>query len=237
MDFVSESRLGVVRGPPGTPTLGITLLNAVGLGQVSYRVVELDDFRDADGFEIGESDKFEFLSEGVIDERVNVPQDLAHVLAFGPVTIAPGDSFQAAFAFVATAGDVGDLREAAARARSAYAVEILGQEPPPGGIPSRLTLEPPFPNPLPPGGSGVTVRFGVPEGDLGPFEPRETSLRVVDIRGRIVRTLVDEPLVPGNYERAWNGLDEEGRGTPSGVYVVLLESGTAREIRKLVVIR
>jgi flagellar hook assembly protein FlgD len=85
--------------------------------------------------------------------------------------------------------------------------------------------------------SHVTIGFGVPAGELGPFQPRAVHLRVLDVRGRVVRTLADEELAAGSYQRQWDGLDADGRAVPSGVYVVLLESGSERALRKLVVVR
>jgi flagellar hook assembly protein FlgD len=62
-------------------------------------------------------------------------------------------------------------------------------------------------------------------------------LVVVDVRGRLVRTLADESLAPGNYQRLWDGRDAEGRPLPSGVYAVLVEAGSEREVKKVVVVR
>lgn len=237
MDFVPELKLAVVEGPPGTPVLGIVGLTAVPLSRVSYRSIELSEFEAPEGgTEITEAEKFEFLSAGVVNAAVEEPQDLAQVLGFGPEDLAPGGSTQAAFAFVA-GRSLSELRDAAARARFTYETEILGREPPPGGIPSRLTLDRPFPNPLLPGAAAVTVGVGVPAGELGPFEPREVELRVLDVRGRIVRTLVSGDLAPGFHQRTWSGLDDAGRQVPSGVYVLLAELGSQREVRKLVVVR
>jgi hypothetical protein len=238
MDFVPEVRLGVVQGSAGTPSLGLVVLNAVSLSDLSYRIIQLEDFKAAGGgLEIQDADKFEFLSGGVPVVRVRTPQDLAHLIAFGPQTITPGDSFQAAFAFVA-GRDLAELRQAAARARSTYETEVLGREPPPGGVPEEPTLSNPFPNPLLPGLAAVTLEFGIPAaGDLGLFAARTVELRVLDVRGRVVRTLVEGELAPGNHERSWDGLDDGGRAVASGVYAVLLEVGGERRVRKLVVVR
>ncbi len=238
MTYVSDLRLGVVQGPPGTPTLGIVALNAAPTADISYRVIQLANFQPSTGgTEITEADKFDFLSDGVVDATVSAPQDLAHVLGLGPRTIAAGDSFQAAFAFVA-GENLAELRDAAVRARTTYEVAIQGHEPPPDGIPERLTLAAPFPNPLTSTSAGeVTIGFGIPAGELGPFEPRSVRLLVVDVRGRVVRTLADEALAPGNHRNSWDGLDADGRAVPSGVYAVLVEAGSERELKKLVVVR
>jgi hypothetical protein len=237
MDFVPAVRLGTVTGAAGTPTLGVVALNDVPLGDVSYRIVELAEFQaGAGGTEITEADKFAFLSEGVPVTRVATPQDLAHLIAFGPETLAPGDSFQAAFALVG-GEDAAAARDAAARARAVYDEVLRGVEPPPPGVPEALVLENPFPNPLRPGEGAATLRFALPAGAGGSLGPAQAELRVLDIRGRVVRVLADEELDPGEHERTWDGLDADGRAVPSGVYAVLLESGGSRALRKLVVVR
>jgi hypothetical protein len=237
MDFVPAVRLGTVTGAAGAPTLGVVALNDVPLGDVSYRIVELADFQaGGGGTEISEADKFEFLSEGVPVTRVGTPQDLAHLIAFGPETLAPGDSFQAAFALVGGA-DAAAARDAASRARAVYDEVIRGVEPPPPGVPEALVLENPFPNPLRPGEGVATLRFALPAGADGSLEPVPADLRVLDIRGRIVRVLAEDDFEPGEHESTWDGLDADGRAVPSGVYAVLLESGGARALRKLVVVR
>jgi flagellar hook assembly protein FlgD len=110
-------------------------------------------------------------------------------------------------------------------------------EPPPPGVPEALVLENPFPNPLRPGEGAATLRFALPAGAGGSLGPAQAELRVLDIRGRVVRVLADEELDPGEHERTWDGLDADGRAVPSGVYAVLLESGGSRALRKLVVVR
>jgi hypothetical protein len=37
--------------------------------------------------------------------------------------------------------------------------------------------------------------------------------------------IVDEELELGRYQRAWDGLDDSGRHTASGVYLVRLQVG------------
>jgi hypothetical protein len=55
-------------------------------------------------------------------------------------------------------------------------------------------------------------------------------LRVIDVRGRTVATLVDGMLAAGPHEATWNG------GAAPGVYFALLEAPGRRESRRLVVV-
>ena len=56
-------------------------------------------------------------------------------------------------------------------------------------------------------------------------EPSRVCLRVYDLNGRLVRTLVDEPKLPGSYTVMWGGIDERQRRCSAGVYFVNLSTG------------
>jgi hypothetical protein len=63
-------------------------------------------------------------------------------------------------------------------------------------------------------------------------------LRVFDVAGRLVRTLVDEDMHQGFRQSVtWNGLDENGLRVSSGVYLYRLEAGDFMATRKLVVLK
>ena len=55
------------------------------------------------------------------------------------------------------------------------------------------------------------------------------SLKIYDTRGRLVRTVVNGNLKAGSYDRvySWDGRDDAGRISPSGIYFFRLstESG------------
>ncbi len=77
------------------------------------------------------------------------------------------------------------------------------------------------------GANGATVRFAL-------TRTAPVRLRVYDVRGRVVRTLVDDPYAPrGNHTVTWDGCVASGATAPSGVYEVLLtaESTDARTAR------
>ncbi|MFH1279929.1 MAG: S8 family serine peptidase [Candidatus Eisenbacteria bacterium] len=63
-------------------------------------------------------------------------------------------------------------------------------------------------------------------------------LRVCDVAGRSVGTILDAPVGPGKGLRAsWDGKDEEGRRVSSGVYFLRFEAGSFSATRKFIVIR
>ncbi|MBA4377286.1 MAG: hypothetical protein C0395_01280 [Gemmatimonas sp.] len=81
-----------------------------------------------------------------------------------------------------------------------------------------------------PARGGAAMAFALPRGGAA-------TLRVFDLAGRLVRTLVagDRPAGPG--AAVWDGRDEGGRDAPAGVYFCRLESAGAAVTRKLVLVR
>jgi hypothetical protein len=62
-------------------------------------------------------------------------------------------------------------------------------------------------------------------------------IKVYDVSGALVRTLVDNVVGRGAYEVAWDGRDGAGRAVGSGIYFVLFEAGQMREVRKAVLLK
>jgi len=62
------------------------------------------------------------------------------------------------------------------------------------------------------------------------------TLRIVDVRGRVVRTLLDGPTPAGAHDLTWDARDSRGRSVNSGVYFIELLAGNERQSRKAVVI-
>jgi hypothetical protein len=87
-------------------------------------------------------------------------------------------------------------------------------------VPVSMTLEQNFPNPFNP---ATMIRFSVPE-------MRRVTLKVYDVLGRAVSTVVDETKAPGSYAVEWNA-----SSLPSGMYFYRLEEGRSTLTRKLVV--
>lgn len=91
----------------------------------------------------------------------------------------------------------------------------------------RLMLAQNGPNPF---SAATTIRFGLPL--AGPV-----ALRVFDLNGALVRTLVDGPAAAGPGEVAWDGRDASGAPVPTGVYFYRLTTAHGSETRKMIVQR
>jgi hypothetical protein len=97
-------------------------------------------------------------------------------------------------------------------------------------IPERFWLSQNYPNPFNP----VTkIKFDIIQHTPYPLSRGENViLKVFDITGKEIATLVNEQLQPGNYEITF-----DGSNIPSGVYFYQLNSGNYRATKKLMLLK
>jgi hypothetical protein len=93
--------------------------------------------------------------------------------------------------------------------------------------PTEVRLEHNYPNPFNP---STTIQYSV-------ASQGRIRLRVFDLVGREVSTLVDNVIAPGYYTVTWNGADGAGNPLPSGVYYYRLESSTGQLTRRMVLLK
>jgi flagellar hook assembly protein FlgD len=62
----------------------------------------------------------------------------------------------------------------------------------------------------------------------------EVSLKVFDLTGRLVRTLVNGVSDPGVHYVTWDGRNQEGAVAGAGVYFYRFEADGVSETRKMV---
>ena len=81
------------------------------------------------------------------------------------------------------------------------------------------------PNPF---SSQTSISFRLPV-------PGAASLKIYNLKGQLVRILLDDTLVSGAGSVDWDGLDASGRRVASGVYLVRLTQSGRSGVRKIVV--
>lgn len=99
-----------------------------------------------------------------------------------------------------------------------------------GALPTHLALHQNYPNPFNP---QTTISYELPAA----ARPERVRLRIVDVAGRVVRTLVNENQPGGSYRATWQGKDDRGESVSSGVYFYVLDAGGERRTRKLVLLK
>ena len=83
------------------------------------------------------------------------------------------------------------------------------------------------PNPFNP---ATDLKFSIPR-------QADVTLRLYDVSGRLVRSLVNETLEAGSHEVRWNGRDDSGRAVASGTYFARLSVAGEPSVRPLVLVR
>ena len=99
--------------------------------------------------------------------------------------------------------------------------------PVPDPVPKYTRLYQNVPNPFNP---TTTIQF-----DLAHDGP--VTLRIFDVAGHRVRTLLDGKLAGNRHQVTWNGLDDTGRRVASGVYLYRLTAQDLTATRRLVLLK
>ena len=88
--------------------------------------------------------------------------------------------------------------------------------------PTEFTLPPAYPNPFNP---ITNIQFSIPE-------LSEITVSVYNIRGQLIKSLIERQLPPGNYSVKWNAT-----GYPSGIYFIQLWENKNNYIQKIILMK
>ncbi len=97
-------------------------------------------------------------------------------------------------------------------------------------IPKSVELLQNYPNPFNP---DTRIQFKLRSGRL----PLHTTLRIYNVRGQLVRTLLDEERTGGDYSVLWDGRDKSGDEVSSGIYFCRLSAGSSSQVKKMVLLK
>jgi hypothetical protein len=104
---------------------------------------------------------------------------------------------------------------------------IVGVDGKPTVMPLAYELGNAYPNPFNP---ATTIAYAIPVSN-------HVSLKVINLLGQTVRTLVDRHTTAGTYKVVWDGRDEAGRTVPSGIYFYRMESSHFRQVKKVMLVK
>jgi len=88
-------------------------------------------------------------------------------------------------------------------------------------------LKPNFPNPFNP---STTIGFNMPVAG-------NANLSVYNVKGQLVKTLVNGNVTIGDHKVVWNGTDNSGQSVSSGVYFYRLTTSGNTETRKMMLMK
>ncbi|MFA6597959.1 MAG: glycosyl hydrolase 53 family protein [Ignavibacteriaceae bacterium] len=84
-----------------------------------------------------------------------------------------------------------------------------------------------YPNPFNP---KTTIKFSVPEKTM-------VHLKVFNLLGEVVKTLVNETKEAGEHSIEWNSLNELGNPVNSGIYLIRMDAGSFSQMRKMILLK
>jgi hypothetical protein len=94
-------------------------------------------------------------------------------------------------------------------------------------LPFSFALQQNYPNPFNP---QTTISYQVPV-------TSDVKVEVYNLKGQLVRTLVDQRVNQGRYTVVWNGDNSSGQIVSSGVYFVKMTAGKFKQVRKMTLVR
>jgi hypothetical protein len=97
-------------------------------------------------------------------------------------------------------------------------------------LPIEFRLEQNYPNPFNP---STNIGYQIPVVD----SRVPTTLKIYNILGQEVRTLVDDKMDAGYYSVTWDGRDGHRREVSSGIYFYRIKAGTFSNTKRMVIIR
>ena len=94
-------------------------------------------------------------------------------------------------------------------------------------IPSYFELHQNYPNPFNP---VTTIKYQLPV-------ESKVSLKVFDVLGREVKTLINEFQPAGHFKLEWNGTDSFGNKVTSGIYFYRIETDNYNSVKKMLLLK
>ena len=133
------------------------------------------------------------------------------------------------YAFYSVARDnVGNVEdtpnEPDAKTKAGQVTSVSG---PDDNLPKTFSLSQNYPNPFNP---STNIRIEVPKAS-------HLTIKIYDILGRAVRTLVDRQFEAGRYVEVWDGRDNKGLPVGSGIYFMRMQADRFVRVKKLMLIR
>jgi len=94
-------------------------------------------------------------------------------------------------------------------------------------LPQSFELSQNWPNPF---NSTTVIYYALPKA-------AHVSLQLFNVRGQLIRVLVNSHKSAGRYQAVWDGKDDSGRVVASGVYIYRLHAGEDSEVKKMALLK
>jgi len=211
-------------------------MDATGLVELALRLEgNLDEVKGVSA--VFELDGMEFVSARLSDEMSSpaartflwAGDDQIDLAILGTDVAIGGSGELARLTFQVTGEDYSaDFASAAIRGidNGSMDAELEGYTPK-DELPATFKLVQNTPNPFNP---MTTIAFNVPH-------ESQVAIRVYDVTGRVVRTLVDGVTEPGRHAAVWDGRNDHGEHCGSGVYFCVMETPEYHGSNKMMLLK
>ncbi len=220
--YDATRKMGYAQNAASNPTklVGTRLLTSN--ATISYRSIN-NPSELYDGF--SDLEKWNFLSGGIQTQTLD-NMDVSTLLAEGPMSIPAGEMIETAFAIVG-GNSLSELQTNADQAQSFWEGAWAGVEAKNIAIPQNLLLAQNYPNPF---NSTTVISWRLAISQV-------VELKIFDLLGQEVRTLVHEKQEAGSHSVIWDGKDEQGNLVASGIYLYRIQAGDFVQSRKLLLMK
>ncbi len=214
---------------------GIAPGQQLGLTAMKIFTIDVDPATDSERYLVLQGYDYNTMVMDAYDETGDdVPGDKRFVMVSGPFDLAPGDTATICVGVMA-ALDTTILKILSDSAQSVYNTYVGAGGAPPDVAPVSEMRARNQPNPFT---RTTTINYQL-------TRPGLVSLKVYNVTGQLVRTLVDgtspsaaSPRGEGRVGSvSWDGRDERGRMAAAGVYLYQLRAGDKALTRKMVLLR
>ncbi len=210
--YDATNKLGYTYNTLSTyPYLGIAVMTNQNM---NYKPIAMGDL--FDGFTTEE--KWQTLSSGTSTDSLG-PDGVAFTIGVGPLNIPANQSVVVGFAIL-KGNNLADLKNQSVIARNKY--NSVGVKQISELLPNKYELSQNYPNPFNP---TTNIKFAIPENDF-------VNLRIYDVLGREVMTLVNEKLSAGYYEFNFNG-----SSLSSGLYFYRMTTNKFSDIKRMILVK
>ncbi|MFA5803011.1 MAG: S8 family peptidase [Melioribacteraceae bacterium] len=181
---------------------------------------------DANGF--SDSEKWITISNQLKKKSAG-PSDISFVVSAGPFIIPANQSIDVGFS-IAAGSTINELKNAIKQSRIKYPDVRTDIKEEQKSVPTEFSLFQNYPNPFNP---ETKIKYSIPVVETRRGESLQlVKLRVYDVLGREVATLVSELQQPGQYVKTFHAAS-----LPSGVYFYKLSVGNNIQTKKMILLK
>lgn len=147
------------------------------------------------------------------------------------ISVVPGHLYQVTVQALSAAGDSSAVSNASPQYLCMGGAGDKPVSTPVAALPGETALGPGYPNPF---NSTTTIPYEIASVNGAPVD---VSLRIYNTLGQVVRNLVDDTRLPGQYRVAWDGRNDYGALVSAGNYICLLQAGDVSATRILIYLK